>query len=430
MDVMSDVVSSKELAPEVITLGCRLNAFESEVMRDHAKAAGLSNTVIFNTCAVTSEAEREARSQIRKLKRNRPDTRIIVSGCAAQIAPEKFNDMPEVDLVLGNEEKLKLESYLPAESKEKIQVSDIMQATEIAGHLISGFESHSRAFVQVQQGCDHRCTFCIIPYGRGNSRSVPIGHIVEQINQLVAEGYSEAVLTGVDISSYGGDLPGQPSLGQMMRRLLALAPGLKRLRLSSLDPAVIDEELMDLIATEPRLMPHLHLSVQAGSDLILKRMKRRHNRQDVIDLTTRIRTLRPDVIFGADLITGFPTETDALFEDTMRLVDEAGLTYLHVFPYSPRPETPAANMPQVESKIRKSRAATLRQKGTLAKAAYFQKLNGQTAKILVEREGRGYTETYAPVRLNITHQQGAIVSALITSTSADGLTAQISAEPV
>ena len=420
-------MSSKELAPEVVTLGCRLNVFESEVMRDHAKAAGLSDTVIFNTCAVTSEAERQARSQIRKLRRDRPDTRIIVSGCAAQIAPEKFNEMPEVDLVLGNEEKLKLESYLPADSKEKIQVSDIMQATEIAGHLISGFESHSRAFVQVQQGCDHRCTFCIIPYGRGNSRSVPIGHIVDQVNQLAEQGYSEAVLTGVDISSYGGDLPGQPSLGQMMRRLLALAPGLERLRLSSRDPAVIDEELIDLIANEPRLMPHLHLSVQAGSDLILKRMKRRHNRQDVIDLTMRIRGLRPDVVFGADLITGFPTETDDSFEDTMNLVDEAGLTYLHVFPYSPRPETPAANMPQVDSKIRKSRAATLRKKGEEARAAYFQKLNGQTARILVEREGRGYTETYAPVRFTENHIQGTIVSALITGASAEGLTAQTSA---
>ena len=420
-------MSSKELAPEVVTLGCRLNVFESEVMRDHAKAAGLSDTVIFNTCAVTSEAERQARSQIRKLRRDRPDTRIIVSGCAAQIAPEKFNEMPEVDLVLGNEEKLKLESYLPADSKEKIQVSDIMQATEIAGHLISGFESHSRAFVQVQQGCDHRCTFCIIPYGRGNSRSVPIGHIVDQVNQLAEQGYSEAVLTGVDISSYGGDLPGQPSLGQMMRRLLALAPGLERLRLSSIDPAVIDEELIDLIANEPRLMPHLHLSVQAGSDLILKRMKRRHNRQDVIDLTMRIRGLRPDVVFGADLITGFPTETDDSFEDTMNLVDEAGLTYLHVFPYSPRPETPAANMPQVDSKIRKSRAATLRKKGEEARAAYFQKLNGQTARILVEREGRGYTETYAPVRFTENHIQGTIVSALITGASAEGLTAQTSA---
>jgi threonylcarbamoyladenosine tRNA methylthiotransferase MtaB len=416
----------KNLAPEVVTLGCRLNTFESEVMRGHAKAAGLRDTVIFNTCAVTSAAERQARSQIRKLRRERPNTRIIVSGCAAQIAPDKFQNMPEVDLVLGNEEKLKPESYLPTASKEKIQVSDIMQAKEIAGHLVSGFNSHSRAFVQVQQGCDHRCTFCIIPYGRGNSRSVPIGHIVNQINQLVDQGYYETVLTGVDISDYGSDLPGTPSLGQMIRRLLALAPGLKRLRLSSLDPAIIDEELLELIANEPRLMPHLHLSVQAGSNLILKRMKRRHNREDVINLCARIRKIRPNVVFGADLIAGFPTETNALFEETLRLIDEAGLTYLHVFPYSPRPETPAASMPQVDIKISKARAADLRKKGEKAKTAYFKLLNGQITTILVERDGRGYTETYAPVRLTGYCKQGAIISALITGSSPDGLSAQIS----
>ena len=412
-------------SPKVITLGCRLNAFESEVMRIRAEQAGLGDTVIFNTCAVTSEAERQARQQIRKLRRENPDTRIIVSGCAAQIAPEKFAAMPEVDQVLGNEEKLKLESYLPAQAQEKILVSDIMQATEIAGHLISGFESRSRAFVQIQQGCDHRCTFCIIPFGRGNSRSVPLDHIVEQVKQLTSQGYQEVVFTGVDISSYGGDLPASPSLGQMTRSLLAAAPELQRLRLSSLDPAVIDDELLDLIATEPRLMPHLHLSVQAGSDLILKRMKRRHNRQDVIDLCARLRNLRPDVVFGADLITGFPTESEAMFEDTLQLVDEAVLTYLHVFPYSPRPETPAAEMPQIEEKIRKARAAQLRRKGEQTKAVYFGKLPGQTAKILVERNSQGYTETYAPVRLNQDFRQGSIVSALITGTSPDGLIAEI-----
>tara|TARA_B100000315_G_C14574003_1_gene587010 strand:- start:571 stop:1824 length:1254 start_codon:yes stop_codon:yes gene_type:complete len=412
-------------SPKVITLGCRLNAFESEVMRTQAEQAGLGDTVIFNTCAVTSEAERQARQQIRKLRREHPDTRIIVSGCAAQITPDKFAAMPEVDQVLGNEEKLKLESYLPEKAQEKILVSDIMQATEIAGHLIQGFDSRSRAFVQIQQGCDHRCTFCIIPFGRGNSRSVPIDHIVEQVNQLTSQGYQEVVFTGVDISSYGGDLPGSPSLGQMTQRLLAAAPDLQRLRLSSLDPAVIDDELMDLIATEPRLMPHLHLSVQAGSDLILKRMKRRHNRQDVIDLCTRIRRLRPEVVFGADLITGFPTENEAMFDDTMRLVDEAGLTYLHVFPYSPRPDTPAAGMPQIEEKIRKARAAALRQKGEAVTAAYFEKLNGQTTQVLVERGSRGYTETYAPVCLNQDYRQGAIVSALITGASPDGLLAEL-----
>ena len=423
-------MTGEKVSPEVITFGCRLNTFESEVIREHAKAAGLSNTVIFNTCAVTSEAERQTRSKIRKFRRDHPNTAIIVSGCAAQIAPEKYKNMAEVDLVLGNEEKLRMESYLPSGSKIKSQVSDIMKATEVPDHLISGFESHSRAFVQIQQGCNHRCTFCIIPYGRGNSRSVPIKQIVDQINLLVDQGYLEAVLTGVDISSYGQDLPSKPSLGQMIRRLLVLAPNLKRLRLSSLDPAVIDDDLIDLIASEHRLMPHLHLSVQAGSDLILKRMKRRHNRQDVINLCTRIRKIRPSIVFGADLITGFPTETGPLFKKTIELVDDAGLTYLHVFPYSPRPETPAANMPQVEQKTRKARAAVLRKKGEETKANYFQTLTGQTAKILVERKDRGYTETYAPVRLTNQHHQGTIVSAIITKSSAKGLTAKILAPPL
>jgi threonylcarbamoyladenosine tRNA methylthiotransferase MtaB len=422
-------MTEKRISPKVITFGCRLNAFESEIMRDHAKTAGLSNTVIFNTCAVTSEAERQAKSQIRKFRREHPSTKIIVTGCAAQITPKNYNNMPEVDLVLGNEEKLKLESYLPTPSKVKSQISDIMKATKVSRHLISGFKSHSRAFVQIQQGCNHRCTFCIIPYGRGNSRSVPIQQIADQINRLVKQGYLEAVLTGVDISSYGQDLAGNPSLGQMIRRLLTLAPDLKRLRLSSLDPAVIDEELIGLIGCEPRLMPHLHLSVQAGSDLILKRMKRRHNRRDVINLCARIRKIRPSVVFGADLIAGFPTETEPLFQETLELVDDAGLTYLHVFPYSPRPETPAAKMPQVEPQTRKDRAATLRQKGERTKANYFQTLNGQTAKILVERQNQGYTETYAPVRLTNHQQQGTIVSALITKFATHELTAEIVANP-
>jgi threonylcarbamoyladenosine tRNA methylthiotransferase MtaB len=279
--------------------------------------------------------------------------------------------------------------------------------------------------VQIQQGCDHRCTFCIIPFGRGNSRSVPIDHIIDQVGHLTEQGYQEVVFTGVDISSYGGDLPGRPNLGQMTQCLLAAVPELQRLRLSSLDPAVIDYQLMDLIAAEPRLMPHIHLSVQAGSDLILKRMKRRHNRQDIIDLCARIRRLRPEVVFGADLITGFPTESDTMFEDTLRLVDDAGLTYLHVFPYSLRLETPAANMPQVADKVRKSRAAELRRKGEDTTAAYFEKLPGQTAKILVERNSQGYTETYAPVRLDQEFEQGAIVSALITGSSPEGLIVEL-----
>ena len=423
-------MTEKKISPEVITFGCRLNAFESEVIRNHAKSAGLSNTTIFNTCAVTSEAERQAKIQIRKFRRNHPTTSIIVSGCAAQISPEKYANMPEVDFVLGNEEKLKLESYLPTNSRIKSKMSDIMEVKRVPRQFINGFKSHSRAFVQIQQGCNHRCTFCIIPYGRGNSRSVSINQIAEQVNHLISQGYLEAVLTGVDISSYGQDLPGKPTLGQMVRRLLRLAPDLERLRLSSIDPAVVDEELIDLFSSEPRLMPHLHLSVQAGSNLILKRMKRRHNRRDVISICARIRKIRPNIVFGADLIAGFPTETKALFRETLELIDDAGLTYLHIFPYSPRPETPAANMPQVEQSVRKKRAATLRKKGEETKASYFKTLKGQTAKILVERQNQGYTETYAPVSLTTNNQQGTIVSALITNSSARNLTAKTLATPL
>ena len=423
-------MTEKKISPEVITFGCRLNAFESEVIRNHAKSAGLSNTTIFNTCAVTSEAERQAKIQIRKFRRNHPTTSIIVSGCAAQISPEKYANMPEVDCVLGNEEKLKVESYLPTNSRIKSKMSDIMEVKRVPRQFINGFKSHSRAFVQIQQGCNHRCTFCIIPYGRGNSRSVSINQIAEQVNHLISQGYLEAVLTGVDISSYGQDLPGKPTLGQMVRRLLRLAPDLERLRLSSIDPAVVDEELIDLFSSEPRLMPHLHLSVQAGSNLILKRMKRRHNRRDVISICARIRKIRPNIVFGADLIAGFPTETEALFRETLELVDDAGLTYLHIFPYSPRPETPAANMPQVEPNVRKNRAATLRKKGEETKASYFKTLKGQTAKILVERQNQGYTETYAPVSLTTNNQQGTIVSALITNSSARNLTAKTLATPL
>ena len=422
-------MTEKKISPEVITFGCRLNAFESEVIRNHAESAGLSNTTIFNTCAVTSEAERQAKIQIRKFRRNHPTTSIIVSGCAAQISPEKYENMPEVNLVLGNEEKLKLESYLPTNLRIKSKISDIMEVKRVPRQFINGFKSHSRAFVQIQQGCNHRCTFCIIPYGRGNSRSVSINQIAEQVNHLISQGYLEAVLT-VDISSYGQDLPGKPTLGQMVRRLLRLAPDLERLRLSSIDPAVVDEELIDLFSSEPRLMPHLHLSVQAGSNLILKRMKRRHNRRDVISICARIRKIRPNIVFGADLIAGFPTETKALFRETLELIDEAGLTYLHIFPYSPRPETPAANMPQVEQSVRKNRAATLRKKGEETKASYFKTLKGQTAKILVERQNQGYTETYAPVSLTSNNQQGTIVSALITNSSARNLTAKTLATPL
>ncbi len=410
--------------PQVTTFGCRLNAFESEVILAHAKAAGLENTYLVNTCAVTAEAERQARQAIRKLRRDHPDGKIVVSGCAAQIDPDSFAAMPEVDQVLGNEEKLRADSYLPAPAEGTVLVSDIMEATEIAGHLLSGFESRTRAFVQIQQGCDHRCTFCIIPFGRGNSRSVPLGFLVDQIRQLVAAGHREIVLTGVDISSYGGDLPGDPSLGQMCRRLLDQVSELERLRLSSLDPAVVDDDIIDLLKAEPRLMPHLHLSVQAGSDLILKRMKRRHNRQAVIDLCNRIRAARPDVVFGADIIVGFPTETEADFQETLELVEEAGLTYLHVFPYSPRQGTPAARMPQLPKAVRKDRSAKLREKGESAKDVFFDSLIGSTASVLSEASGRGYTEHYAPVEMEAPLESGHLATVRITGHAEQVLTAE------
>ncbi|MFQ6018533.1 MAG: tRNA (N(6)-L-threonylcarbamoyladenosine(37)-C(2))-methylthiotransferase MtaB, partial [Kiloniellaceae bacterium] len=348
--------------PKIITFGCRLNAYESEVMRDHARASGLQNAVIVNTCAVTAEAERQARQAIRRARREHPGARLIVTGCAAQIAPQAYAAMPEVDRVLGNAEKLKAASFGPDE-RARVLVNDIMAVKETAAHLIQGFAERTRAFVQVQQGCDHRCTFCIIPFGRGNSRSVPLGEVVAQVRTLVEGGTAEVVLSGVDVTSYGRDLPGGPGLGQMMRRLLRLVPALPRLRLSSVDPAELDEDLLRLIAEEARLMPHLHLSLQSGDDLILKRMKRRHGRADALGLCARVRALRPDVVFGADLIAGFPTETEAMFRNTLRAVEDCGLTYLHVFPYSARPGTPAARMPQVPAPTRKERAARLRAAG-------------------------------------------------------------------
>ena len=423
--------------PQVVTLGCRLNAYESEVMHDLAKRAGLTDTILVNTCTVTGEADRQARQTIRKLRRQNPDARIIVSGCAAQIDPDKFAAMPEVDKVLGNQEKLDPNSYShgsdqAATGDEKILVSDIMQAKEVAGHLLSGFETKSRAFVQIQQGCDHRCTFCIIPFGRGGNRSVPVDAIVRQMNNLTEAGYKEAVLTGVDISSYGGDLPGSPSLGQMVRQLLDQVPELHRLRLSSLDPAAVDDDLLTLLAEEPRLMPHIHLSVQAGSDLILKRMKRRHTRNDVTTLCDRLKTARPETVFGADLIAGFPTESDTMHQETLDLIDAAGLTYLHVFPYSPRPGTPAADMPQITEAVRKVRAAEIRAKGEIRQESYFDTLIGATASLLVERGGRGYTETYAPASLDTGKQkstqkikQGDIVPVTITGHNQGSLTAEI-----
>ena len=401
-------------APRIITFGCRLNAFESEVMRGHARAAGLTDAVIVNTCAVTAEAERQARQAIRRARRENPAARIIVTGCAAQVDPARYAAMPEVDSVLGNEEKLRAESYLDRRSAA-VAVADIMAVRETAPHMVEGFEGRARAFLQVQQGCDHRCTFCIIPFGRGNSRSAPLGAIVDQARRLVGSGYNEIVLTGVDVTGYGTDLPGRPSLGQMARRLLAQVPDLKRLRLTSVDCVEVaaDDALMRLIAEEERLMPHLHLSLQSGDDMVLKRMKRRHARADAVEFCHRVRALRPGVAFGADLIAGFPTETEAMFANTLSLVEDCDLAWLHVFPYSARKGTPAARMPQVPSAVRKQRAARLREAGEAAAARFMDGRIGSAATVLVERDDSGYSEHYAPVRLTEAAPDGALVRARI-----------------
>lgn len=382
----------------VITFGCRLNTYESQVIKDLVAQAGCVNTVVINTCAVTSEAERQARQAIRKIKRRNPETEIIVTGCAAQINPQQFQHMPEVDRILGNDAKMQVESYT---SSEKTIINDIMAIKETAAHLVAGFDGRVRAYVQIQNGCNHRCTFCTIPYGRGNSRSVPLGEIVNQVRYLLDNGYQEIVLTGVDITDYGQDLPGHPTLGQMMRRLIRLLPHLKRLRLTSVDPVEIDEDLWELIASEERLMPHLHLSLQAGDNMVLKRMKRRHLREDAIRFCERARRLRPDVIFGADLIAGFPTETEAMAEKSLNIIDECDLSYLHVFPYSARPNTPASRMPQVLAPLIKARAEALRQAGHVAFQRLLQRFQGQTSTVLVESIGndqiKGKTDHFTPI---------------------------------
>jgi threonylcarbamoyladenosine tRNA methylthiotransferase MtaB len=385
--------------PEIITFGCRLNSFESEIIRDHANAAGLDDLVVVHTCAVTAEAERQARQAIRRARRGRPHARIVVTGCSAQIRPEAYAAMAEVDQVVGNQDKLDAQLWRDLAARPRVMVRDIMSVRETAGHLVDGFDGRTRAFVQVQNGCDHRCTFCIIPYGRGPSRSVPAGEVVDQTRRLVAAGYREIVLTGVDLTSYGKDLPGEPTIGQLVGRLLRLVPELPRLRLSSIDPAEVDRDLEGLVAGEPRLMPHLHLSVQAGDDLILKRMKRRHGRADVVRLCARLRALRSDIAFGADLIAGFPTETDAMFERTLDLIDEAGLSHLHVFRFSARRGTPAARMPQVPKALRQERAARLRAAGQQAMARFLERQVGRSAQVLVERGARGRSETFAPFRI-------------------------------
>ncbi|MEX2614474.1 MAG: tRNA (N(6)-L-threonylcarbamoyladenosine(37)-C(2))-methylthiotransferase MtaB [Alphaproteobacteria bacterium] len=408
--------------PEIVTFGCRLNAFESEVIRDCVSDRG--NAIIFNTCAVTAEAERQARQAIRKARRANPDAEIIVTGCAAQVNAAAFAAMPEVDRVLGNAEKLRPESYI---ANMRVQVGDIMQARETAGHLIEGFDGRARAFVQVQQGCDHRCTFCIIPFGRGNSRSVPIGEIVTQVRQLVENGYREIVLTGVDITSYGTDLPGRPALGQMARRLLQNVPELPRLRISSIDCIEIDADLLRLIENEPRLMPHFHLSLQSGDDMILKRMKRRHGRDEAIAICDRIRAARPDVVLGADLIAGFPTETDDMFRRSYDLIEECGLTWLHVFPYSARPGTPAARMPQVDMIVRRERARLLREAGDAAAARFLDSRIGRDASVLVEQDDVGRTEHYAPILCESGLPNGSMATLRVTGRDGAQLTGRLAA---
>jgi threonylcarbamoyladenosine tRNA methylthiotransferase MtaB len=409
------------MALDVVTFGCRLNTYESEAMRCAAEAAGLDDAVIVNTCAVTGDAVRQARQAIRRLRRERPHTRIVVTGCAAQTEPETFAAMDEVDRVIGNGEKLVAANWASTRAAlagevdgGKLAVTDIMAVKEMAPHLVDGIDGRVRAFVQIQNGCDHRCTFCIIPYGRGPSRSVPMGAVVAQVRRLVANGYREVVLTGVDITSYGGDLPGTPRLGRLVKQILKHVPELDRLRLSSIDSIEADDDLIDALATEPRLMPHLHLSLQAGDDLILKRMKRRHARADAVAFCDRVRRLRPDVAFGADLIAGFPTESEAMFARSLDLVDDCGLAHLHVFPFSPRPGTPAARMPQVARAVVKERARRLREKGAVALAQHLAGEVGTRRQVLVESGGVGRTGQFMAVRLAADAAPGTIRDVTIT----------------
>lgn len=413
-------------APVFSNHGCRLNAYETEAMKELAQGAGLIDAVIVNTCAVTAEAVRKARKDIRKLRRENPDAKVIVTGCAAQIDPDSFAQMDEVNAVIGNTEKMDAGTWsgLAADfigKAELVQVDDIMSVTETAGHLIDGFGTRSRAYVQVQNGCDHRCTFCIIPYGRGNSRSVAAGVVVEQIKRLVGRGYNEVVLTGVDLTSWGADLPMAPKLGDLVMRILKLVPDLPRLRISSIDSIEVDEALMEAIATQPRLMPHLHLSLQAGDDLILKRMKRRHQRGDAIAFCQEARKLRPDMTFGADIIAGFPTETEEMFENSLKLVDECDLTWLHVFPYSPRPGTPAARMPAVQGGAIKDRAARLRTAGDARVNAHLVQQVGQTHNVLMENPRMGRTEQFTEVHFETDQPESQIVQAVIAGHTATHL---------
>jgi len=415
--------------PVFSTLGCRLNAYETEAIREMSAQAGLGDTVVVNTCAVTAEAVRKARQEIRRLRRENPSAKLIVTGCAAQTEPDTFARMSEVDLVIGNTEKMQPETWQSMAADfvgdtEKVQVDDIMSVTETAGHLIDGFGTRSRAYVQVQNGCDHRCTFCIIPYGRGNSRSVPAGVVVDQIKRLVDKGFNEVVLTGVDLTSWGADLPASPKLGDLVMRILKLVPDMPRLRISSIDSIEVDENLMQAIATEPRLMPHLHLSLQHGDDLILKRMKRRHLRDDAIRFTEEARRLRPDLTFGADIIAGFPTETETHFENSLKLVDDCDLTWLHVFPYSKREGTPAAKIPnQIDGNVIKARASRLREAGDRQVQKHLQSQIGVTHHILMENAHMGRTEQFTEVHFDKPQAEGEIITTKITGMRAGQLTA-------
>ena len=415
-------------APVFSNHGCRLNAYETEAMKQLAEGANLSNAVIVNTCAVTAEALRKARQDIRKLRRSNPDAKLIVTGCAAQIEPDTFSRMPEVDFVIGNSEKMHPETWQRLGpdfigTTEKVQVNDIMSVTETAGHLIDGFGTRSRAYVQVQNGCDHRCTFCIIPFGRGNSRSVPAGVVVDQIKRLVDKGFQEVVLTGVDMTSWGADLPAQPQLGDLVQRILRLVPDLPRLRISSIDSIEVDKALLDAISSDQRLMPHLHLSLQAGDNMVLKRMKRRHSREDAIEFCLDVKRARPEVTFGADIIAGFPTETDQMFENSVRLIEDCHLTWLHVFPYSPRPGTPAAKMPQVSGDVIKRRASQLREAGRTRVQAHLDAQMGATHKVLMENARMGRTEQFAEVIFESDQPEGQIVDAKVSGQKAHQLTA-------
>ena len=390
-------------------------------MRGAAAKAGLENAIVFNTCAVTSEATRQARQAIRKAHKKNPEAQIIVTGCAAQTDPDMFASMPEVSRVLGNEEKLQFASWLPGSNRPRVDVSDIMQVKETRPPMIEALAGRTRAFVQVQNGCDHRCTFCIIPYGRGNSRSVQIADAVEQVRRLVASGHAEVVLTGVDLTSWGADLDGSPKLGTLLVSILKQVPDLKRLRLSSIDSIEVDEQLVEVLTGDLRVMPHLHLSLQSGDNMILKRMKRRHSREHTIEFCDMLRAKRPDMVFGADIIAGFPTETDEMFENSMKTVDECGLTYLHVFPYSPRPGTPAAKMPAVDQTIIKRRAAMLRAKGEIRQSDFMASQKGAVRDVLIETPSQGRTQHFALAKFETAMVPGAIVKAHVKSTGASHL---------